>query len=267
MPGIRAITFDLWDTVFVDDSDEPKRTAQGLPPKASRAPGSGSPIPVPPRPHRPRARRLRLRHRGLRLPRSLAQPACHMAGGGAPACSAAGLKRELPAAEFEELVEASTKTWSSRIRPDLVRASARAIDDRSRKIHPDSDLGRHLLARPRAARNPRPATACWTFLRHSSSRTRSVVPSPTPAIFQKAATGRCRLDEIVHIGDREHNDIAGAREAWRPRRAVTAAIDRGGATHARRRRVPQLRRAACPHRFPWNATNKKPCPPTSLPDR
>jgi len=30
---IRAITFDLWDTVFIDDSDEPKRAAQGLLPK------------------------------------------------------------------------------------------------------------------------------------------------------------------------------------------------------------------------------------------
>ena len=30
---IRAITFDLWDTVIRDDSDEPKRTAQGLPSK------------------------------------------------------------------------------------------------------------------------------------------------------------------------------------------------------------------------------------------
>ena len=27
---IRAITFDLWDTVLIDDSDEPKRAAQGL---------------------------------------------------------------------------------------------------------------------------------------------------------------------------------------------------------------------------------------------
>ena len=27
---IRAITFDLWDTVFVDDSDEPKRADEGL---------------------------------------------------------------------------------------------------------------------------------------------------------------------------------------------------------------------------------------------
>ena len=31
---MRAITFDLWDTVFIDDSDEPKRSAQGLKPKA-----------------------------------------------------------------------------------------------------------------------------------------------------------------------------------------------------------------------------------------
>ena len=26
---IKAITFDLWDTVFINDSDEPKRTAAG----------------------------------------------------------------------------------------------------------------------------------------------------------------------------------------------------------------------------------------------
>jgi putative hydrolase of the HAD superfamily len=31
--SIRAVTFDLWDTVLVDDSDEPKRKQQGLLPK------------------------------------------------------------------------------------------------------------------------------------------------------------------------------------------------------------------------------------------
>ena len=33
MTRIRAITYDLWDTVFIDNSDEPKRSAQGLPSK------------------------------------------------------------------------------------------------------------------------------------------------------------------------------------------------------------------------------------------
>jgi putative hydrolase of the HAD superfamily len=32
--SIRAVTFDLWDTVLVDDSDEPKRRQKGLLPKA-----------------------------------------------------------------------------------------------------------------------------------------------------------------------------------------------------------------------------------------
>ena len=31
---ISAITFDFWDTIAVDDSDEPKRAALGLPTKA-----------------------------------------------------------------------------------------------------------------------------------------------------------------------------------------------------------------------------------------
>ena len=30
---IRAITFDFWDTLAIDGSDEPKRAAKGLPPK------------------------------------------------------------------------------------------------------------------------------------------------------------------------------------------------------------------------------------------
>lgn len=33
MNSIRAITFDLWDTVFADDTDEPKRKAAGRPSK------------------------------------------------------------------------------------------------------------------------------------------------------------------------------------------------------------------------------------------
>jgi len=31
---IKTLSFDLWDTVFIDDSDEPKRAAAGLPPKS-----------------------------------------------------------------------------------------------------------------------------------------------------------------------------------------------------------------------------------------
>jgi len=34
--GLKAITFDLWDTVIIDDSDEPKRAEQGLRPKAAQ---------------------------------------------------------------------------------------------------------------------------------------------------------------------------------------------------------------------------------------
>ena len=30
MHRVRLVCFDLWDTVFIDDSDEPKRSLQGL---------------------------------------------------------------------------------------------------------------------------------------------------------------------------------------------------------------------------------------------
>ena len=34
---IKAITFDLWDTLFADDTDEPKRQKAGLPPNTGMA--------------------------------------------------------------------------------------------------------------------------------------------------------------------------------------------------------------------------------------
>lgn len=39
-PAVKALTFDLWDTIFNDDSDEPKRAAQGLRPKSEQRPYS-----------------------------------------------------------------------------------------------------------------------------------------------------------------------------------------------------------------------------------
>src|SRR5688572_13395667 len=33
---VKAVTFDLWDTVIHDDSDEPKRKAKGLPDKPAQ---------------------------------------------------------------------------------------------------------------------------------------------------------------------------------------------------------------------------------------
>ncbi len=39
LPGtIKAVTFDLWDTIVDDDSDEPRRRARGLRPKAAERP-------------------------------------------------------------------------------------------------------------------------------------------------------------------------------------------------------------------------------------
>jgi len=53
---------------------------------------------------------------------------------------------------------------------------------------------------------------------------------PHPRVFTRAAElARCEVAEIVHIGDREHNDIAGAKDAGARAVLLTAAIDRGSA--------------------------------------
>jgi len=50
-------------------------------------------------------------------------------------------------------------------------------------------------------------------------------------MFEKAAElAGCRIEEIVHIGDREQNDIAGAQRAGARAILVTAAVDRGSSS-------------------------------------
>ena len=41
---IKGITFDLWDTVFIDDSDEPKRKKAGRPTKSVERRAAGKTI-------------------------------------------------------------------------------------------------------------------------------------------------------------------------------------------------------------------------------
>jgi FMN phosphatase YigB (HAD superfamily) len=135
MSRVRVVTFDLWDTVFVDDSDEPKRLQQGLPPKS--------------------VERRELLHRFLSrhapIERALVDCAYDTADSAFryvwshqhvtwPAevrlrVLLAGLKRELPHNELRQLVRLHEE-MELRVRPDLVPGAASALEALRRRFTP-----------------------------------------------------------------------------------------------------------------------------------
>jgi len=228
MPQIRVISFDLWDTVFIDDSDEPKRLRQGLPPK--------------PVERRELVQRFLSRH--APADRTLVDCAYDTADSAFRhvwrhqhvtwpveirlRVLLAGLKRELPEDELKELVRLHEE-MELRVRPDLLPGVAEALDTLRRRftlavvsdaIFTPGRALRELLAGYRLK-------DCFSAFVFSDEVGFS---KPAPGMFRRAAelTG-CRLDELVHVGDRERNDVAGAKDAGCQAVLFTGVVDRDSA--------------------------------------
>lgn len=228
MPRIRAVSFDLWDTVFADDSDEPKRKQQGLPPKAVE-------------------RRDLVYHflsQHAPIDRVLVNCAYDTADSAFRQVwhyqhftwsvevrlrvLLAGLKRELPVNELQELVRLH-EDMELRVRPDLVPGVADALRELSRRftLLVVSDA---IFSPGRALRELLAGYGLIDLFAAFVFSDEIGCSKPAPGVFHRAAElAACRLDEIVHIGDREHNDIAGAKDAGARAVLVTAAVDRGSA--------------------------------------
>ncbi len=231
MPQVRVISFDLWDTVFIDDSDEPKRKAQGLPPK-------------------PVARR-ELVHKYLSKHAPVDRAMVDLAYDTTDAAfrevwhnqhvtwSVAvrlgvllkGLKRELPANEFAELVRLH-EDMELAVRPDLVPGVAEAVRALAAKykLVVISDA---IFSPGRALRELLSGYGLLDAFSAFVFSDEAGCSKPDPTAFHKAAElAGCRVEEIVHIGDREHNDIAGPKGVGARSVLLTAAIDRGSANTA-----------------------------------
>jgi putative hydrolase of the HAD superfamily len=228
MPQIRVVSFDLWDTVFVDDSDEPKRLQRGLPPK--------------PVERRELVHRFLSRH--APLDRALVDCAYDTTDSAFRhvwrqqhvtwpvevrlRVLLAGLKRELPQDELNELVRLHEE-MELRVRPDLVPGVAGALETLRRRY--DLAVVSDAIFTPgralRALLADYGIRDCFSAFAFSDEVGCS---KPAPGMFRRAAelTG-CRLEEIVHVGDREHNDIAGAKEAGCRAVLFTGAVDRDSA--------------------------------------
>jgi len=224
-PAIQAVTFDLWDTVFFDDSDEPKRAAQGLAPK-----------PV---------ERRNLVHRFLErhapLPRERVDVAYdtvdaafrevwdkqHVTWTVHERLSVllAGLGRSLREPELAELVRLHEEMELA-VRPDLVRGVREAL----RSIHGKYRLGvvsDAIFSPGRALRELLDGEGLLELFDAFVFSDEVGFSKPVPAVFEAAAKALgVDLPELVHVGDREQNDVEGAHAVGARAILCTVARDR-----------------------------------------
>jgi putative hydrolase of the HAD superfamily len=207
---LKAISFDLWDTIIDDDSDEPKRKARGLRPKAAE--------------RRHLLWQALLRHGAVSLEEvARAFDAADAAFNKAWRVDTVTWKieerlnialmelgRELPRDELEALALALGR-MELEVMPDLIAGIDEALKALYRRytlcvvsdaiVTPGPAL-RMLLERHRLSRY-------FQGFAFSDEVGRS---KPHRSMFESAAR---QLDvvvtEMIHVGDRERNDIAGPK--------------------------------------------------------
>lgn len=222
---IHAVSFDLWDTLIVDDSDEPRRAALGLAPKAQaretlfvEAVGRANPG----RPETEiraawQAGLDRFRH-AWKVERRTPTVSARVRD----AVQAAGLA---PPEELAALVE-KLEMMEVEIPPEPApgaRACLEALRQRYRLavisdaiVTPGRGL-RRILAR-------HGLIEAFDILVFSDE---AGAAKPDPAVFRRAAASlQIRPEELVHVGDRESNDIEGPRSFGARAVLYTGVVDR-----------------------------------------
>jgi putative hydrolase of the HAD superfamily len=223
---IRAITFDLWDTVFVDDSDEPKRAAKGLLPKP--------------------AERRNLVHQFLERHEPISTEKVELAYDAVDAAFhhvwysqnitwtvrerlsvlLKALNRNLPETEFDELILLH-EDMELAIHPDLADGVAGAIQN----LHGKYRMGVISDAIFSPGRALRQLLEHYDILKYFETFVFSDeigCSKPDSALFNAAARA---LDvnpcDIIHIGDRELKDIEGSHAVGARAVLCTVVKDRG----------------------------------------
>jgi len=208
---IRAITFDLWDTIVHDDSDEPKRKAQGLRTK--------------------KAERRHLLWEALDRQQPIDAAAVTLAYDvGDAAFNKAwhdqhvtwtiadrlrvilkGLGRTLPEVEFARVVR-EHEDMEVTIRPDLIpgiKEALAALHGRYKTC-----IVSDAIVSP--GRCLKQLLESYDLARHFDGFVFSDIvghSKPHRAMFEDAARQMgVTLGEIVHIGDRDHNDVKGPQK-------------------------------------------------------
>ncbi len=224
--NISAVTFDLWDTIIVDESDEPKRATKGLLPK-----------------HQTR-RELVWTFLGKHEP--VQKEMVDVAYAAADAAfrkvwydqsftwSVAerldivlkGLNRTLPAQEMDELIRLHEE-MEFEIQPDL----APGIVDAIKGLHGKYKLGvisDTIFSSGRVLRQLLKANDIEKYFDTFIFSDQIGCSKPDPRTFMAAAKGLdVGITRIVHIGDRDSKDIKGPQNLGAKGIYTTVVNDRG----------------------------------------
>lgn len=228
---IRAITFDLWDTIVVDDSDEPKRRAQGLLSK--------------------RDQRRRLLWEAVDRQEAIADEEVRLAYDVGDAAFnrvwhdqhvtwpirtrleviLTGLGRTLPDADLAAVVSAHERMEVD-IPPDLIPGCAAALAslaDRF-KLAIVSDA---IVTPGRGLRKLLAGHGVATYFDGFAFSDEVGHSKPHRDMFTSAAAQLgVGIEEMIHIGDRDHNDIQGPQRLGMKAILLTASrsVDRDRTT-------------------------------------
>ena len=225
---IKAITFDLCDTVFIDDSDEPKRKAAGrLTKKEER-----------------RFLVLELGRKHKDISKEIVDAVYDSVD---LAFSKVwhnqfvtwkvverleiifkSLGVNLSIAEMAEIVRLHEE-MELEFRPDFISGAAEAIEElhKSYKLGVISDA---IFSPGRVLRELLSGEGILNCFDHFVFSDEIGHSKPQPIVFESALKKfNIHASELIHIGDREHNDILGPKNAGINAILCTASLNRGSA--------------------------------------
>jgi putative hydrolase of the HAD superfamily len=223
---IGAITFDLWDTVIIDDSDEPKREAQGL---------ASKPV-----------ERRNLVEKFLAKHAPVSRELVDVAFNAADAAFRhvwyeqnvtwtvrdrlsvvlKGLGRELPEEEFAELIRL-LEEMELQVQPDFVPGVHEAVRSLGEK-YKLGVISDAIFSPGRALRELLEGEGILDCFQGFVLSDEIGCSKPDPRVFEEISRQLdVPLEEIVHIGDREPKDVDGPHNVGAKAILFTGALDRG----------------------------------------
>jgi len=223
---IKAITFDFWDCIAIDDSDEPKRKAMGLPTKAAARSALFTDEVLA---HHPEigleragagyAETERIFRHHWKVEHHTPSVADRLSEGFA----FLDLQRT---PGFDALVE-NFSMMEVRIPPDVVPDAPQIIRALSRQ-YPLGIISDAIVTPGVGLRQLLDSYGILDCFSHFVFSDEAGAAKPARKVFDLAAAGlNTPLDHLVHIGDRESNDIVGPRDVGAHAILITASIDRG----------------------------------------
>lgn len=223
---IKAITFDLWDTVFIDDSDEPKRKAAG---RLSKKEERRALVFEYTRKHKDVSKELvdsvystvdaafsKVWHSQFVTWKVAERMELIFKG----------LGIDLASDKMDEIVKLHEE-MELEFRPDFIEGVGDAIAElhKTYKLGVISDA---IFSPGRVLREILKGEDLLKYFDHFVFSDEIGNSKPQPIVFESAHKNLgVQPQEMVHIGDREHNDIIGPKNVGVGALLCTASLNRG----------------------------------------